>query len=218
MEQRITRAKRRVAAADVPFETPGAVGARRAARRGRRDDLSALQRGLFGERRRGACARAAVRGGDPAGAAAAAAVSEPSPRSWACTALLLLQHARAPARLDADGDDRAARGSGSQLLESRADRRRARAGGQGAAPPAAAVPIRCRPRSPPCMRARARAEDTDWAEIEQLYAMLETLQPSPVVTLNRAVAVAKVRGPAAALDMIEPLARAALPATSTSSA
>jgi RNA polymerase sigma-70 factor (ECF subfamily) len=36
--------------------------------------------------------------------------------------------------------------------------------------------------------------------------VLETLQPSPVVTLNRAVAVAKLRGPAAALAMIEPLA------------
>jgi RNA polymerase sigma-70 factor (ECF subfamily) len=52
----------------------------------------------------------------------------------------------------------------------------------------------------------ARAEDTDWAEIDQLYALLETLQPSPVVTLNRAVAASKVRGPAAALSMIEPLA------------
>jgi RNA polymerase sigma-70 factor (ECF subfamily) len=52
----------------------------------------------------------------------------------------------------------------------------------------------------------ARPEDTDWAEIERLYALLETLQPSPVVTLNRSVAVAKVQGPAAALAMIEPLA------------
>jgi RNA polymerase sigma-70 factor (ECF subfamily) len=52
----------------------------------------------------------------------------------------------------------------------------------------------------------ARPQETDWAEIEGLYAVLETLQPSPVVTLNRAVAVAKVRGPAAALVMIEPLA------------
>ena len=51
----------------------------------------------------------------------------------------------------------------------------------------------------------AQPEDTDWAEIDRLYAVLETLQPSPVVTLNRAVAVAKVRGPAAALTMIEPL-------------
>jgi RNA polymerase sigma-70 factor (ECF subfamily) len=52
----------------------------------------------------------------------------------------------------------------------------------------------------------ARPEDTDWAQIDLLYAALETLQPSPVVTLNRAVAVSKVRGPAAALAMIEPLA------------
>lgn len=52
----------------------------------------------------------------------------------------------------------------------------------------------------------ARAEDTDWQEIDQLYAALESLQPSPVVTLNRAVATSKVHGPAAALAMIEPLA------------
>jgi RNA polymerase sigma-70 factor (ECF subfamily) len=52
----------------------------------------------------------------------------------------------------------------------------------------------------------AHPEETDWAEIDQLYAVLETLQPSPVVTLNRAVAVSKARGAAAALDMIEPLA------------
>jgi RNA polymerase sigma-70 factor (ECF subfamily) len=52
-----------------------------------------------------------------------------------------------------------------------------------------------------------RAEDTDWAEIDQLYATLERLQPSPVITLNRAVAVSKVKGAAAALEMIEPLAK-----------
>jgi len=53
----------------------------------------------------------------------------------------------------------------------------------------------------------ARPEDTDWSEIEQLYAVLEALQPSPVVTLNRAVAVSKVKGPSVALAMIEPLAQ-----------
>ena len=51
----------------------------------------------------------------------------------------------------------------------------------------------------------ARPEDTDWAQIDRLYATLERLQPSPVVTLNRAVAVSKVRGAEAALEMIEPL-------------
>jgi predicted RNA polymerase sigma factor len=52
----------------------------------------------------------------------------------------------------------------------------------------------------------AHARETDWAQIDALYAALERLQPSPVVTLNRAVAVGKVRGPLAALAMIEPLA------------
>ena len=46
----------------------------------------------------------------------------------------------------------------------------------------------------------------DWQQIDLLYGALEQLQPSPVVTLNRAVAVSKSRGPQAALDMIEPLA------------
>jgi RNA polymerase sigma-70 factor (ECF subfamily) len=59
------------------------------------------------------------------------------------------------------------------------------------------------------LHARApRAEATDWGEIETLYAALERLQPSPVVTLNRAVAVSKVRGAAAALAIVEPLAQA----------
>jgi len=51
-----------------------------------------------------------------------------------------------------------------------------------------------------------RPEDTDWPQIDRLYEALERLQPSPVVTLNRAVAVGKTQGPAAALAMIEPLA------------
>lgn len=57
------------------------------------------------------------------------------------------------------------------------------------------------------LHARAsRFADTDWSEIDQLYATLERMQPSPVVTLNRAVAVSKARGVAEALAMIEPLA------------
>ena len=39
----------------------------------------------------------------------------------------------------------------------------------------------------------ARAEDTDWAQIDLLYGTLEIMQPSPVVTLNRAVATMKLR-------------------------
>jgi RNA polymerase sigma-70 factor (ECF subfamily) len=52
----------------------------------------------------------------------------------------------------------------------------------------------------------ARPQDTDWEQIEQLYAALERMEPSPVVALNRAVAVSKRAGPQAALEIIEPLA------------
>jgi RNA polymerase sigma factor (sigma-70 family) len=50
------------------------------------------------------------------------------------------------------------------------------------------------------------AEDTDWPQILALYRVLERLDPSPVVTLNRAVAVAMVDGPAAGLAVVDALA------------
>ncbi|WP_409493689.1 RNA polymerase sigma factor [Amycolatopsis sp. cmx-11-12] len=49
------------------------------------------------------------------------------------------------------------------------------------------------------------AESTDWSQIVQLYDLLLTLNPTPVVALNRAVAVAEVDGPGAALDAIDEL-------------
>jgi len=56
------------------------------------------------------------------------------------------------------------------------------------------------------LHARAKtAADTDWAEIDLLYGLLERLTPSPVITLNRAVVVHKLRGAEAALSVIEPL-------------
>ncbi|MFJ5828753.1 RNA polymerase sigma factor [Streptomyces sp. NPDC093089] len=50
------------------------------------------------------------------------------------------------------------------------------------------------------------AEDTDWPQILALYDLLERTGPNPMVTLNRAVAVAMVRGPRAGLDLLEELA------------
>jgi RNA polymerase sigma-70 factor, ECF subfamily len=52
----------------------------------------------------------------------------------------------------------------------------------------------------------ARADDTDWPQIVCLYDVLERLQPSPIVSLNRAVAVAMVEGPQPALALIDELA------------
>jgi RNA polymerase sigma-70 factor (ECF subfamily) len=53
-----------------------------------------------------------------------------------------------------------------------------------------------------------RAEDTDWRQILGIYDVLERVQPSPVVSLNRAVALAMVEGPQAALDIIDSLSSA----------
>jgi RNA polymerase sigma-70 factor (ECF subfamily) len=59
------------------------------------------------------------------------------------------------------------------------------------------------------LHARAPSPDaTDWVEIDALYAVLERLQPSPVVSLNRAVALGKIRGPADALALVDSLAGA----------
>ncbi len=121
-------------------------------------------------------------------------------------ALMLLQHARSAARFDAAGEI--------VLLE---DQDRARWDHKMIAEGLALIDKAMRHRQPgpyqiqaaiAALHARAaRPEETDWAGIDQLYAALERLQPSPVVTLNRAVAVAKLRGPEAALAMIEPLAQ-----------
>ena len=54
----------------------------------------------------------------------------------------------------------------------------------------------------------SRAEDTDWPEIVSLYSLLESQQPSPIISLNRAVAVAMVNGPQAGLALIDSLAAA----------
>ena len=121
------------------------------------------------------------------------------------TALLLLQHARAAARFDANGavilldDQDRSRWNQNMIAEGLAliDKamRHRRSGPYQIQAAIAAL--------------HARAEtpaDTDWTQIDLLYGALEIMQPSPVVTLNRAVAVSKVRGAEAALDMIEPLA------------
>jgi RNA polymerase sigma factor (sigma-70 family) len=50
-----------------------------------------------------------------------------------------------------------------------------------------------------------RAEDTDWPQILALYQLLDRTSPGPMVTLSRAVAVAMVQGPQAALDLLKPL-------------
>ena len=57
-----------------------------------------------------------------------------------------------------------------------------------------------------CHARAVRYEDTDWAEIAALYGRLVVLTPSPVVELNRAVAVSMADGPAAGLALVDALA------------
>ncbi len=204
MEQRITRAKRVVADAGAPFETPGAV--ERAERLGA---VAAMLYLIFNE------GYSASHGEMPLRAPLCEEAIRlarlllrlfPSePEIMGLLALLLLQHARASARFDGDGQI--------VLLE---DQDRSLWNRDLIAQALALIDKAMRHNRPgpyqvqaaiAATHARAaRAPDTDWAQIDNLYAALERMQPSPVITLNRAVAVAKVRGPEAALAMIEPLA------------
>ncbi len=203
MEQRITRAKARVADAGVPFETPGAVE-----RSERLAAVAAMIYLVFNEGYSAGSGEASARAPLAEEAIRLARLLlrlfQAEPEIMGLAALMLLQHARTPARFDADG--------GVVLLEDQ-DRSlwRAEMIDEGLA----LVDKALRHRKPgpyqiqaaiAALHARAkRAEDTDWQEIDLLYALLEQMQPSPVVTLNRAVAVAKLRGPEAALAMVEPL-------------
>lgn len=204
MEQRITRAKARIAKADTPFETPGA--AERAERLGA---VAAMTYLIFNEGYSAPSGEAQARAPlcDEAIRLARLLLKlfQAEPEIMGLTALMLLQHARAAARFDADGAivlmedqdrglwNRAMIAEGLALIDKAMRHRQT-----GAYQVQAAIAA---------LHARAaRPEDTDWVEIDALYATLEILQPSPVVTLNRAVAVSKVAGPQAALAMIEPLA------------
>jgi len=203
MEQRITRAKRAIGGAAVPFETPGAE-----ARGDRLAAVAAMIYLLFNEgysasggtaHMRVALCEEAIRL-----ARLLSRLFPSEPEVMGLMALLLLQHARAPARLD--------RANEIVLLE---DQDRSLWNRQMIDEALVLVEKALRHRAPgtyqvqaaiAAVHARAkRAADTDWQEIDTLYGVLEKLQPSPVITLNRAVAVAKLRGPAAALEMIEPL-------------
>ena len=202
MEQRITRAKARIAANDIPFDPPDAL-----ARLERLGTVAVMLYLVFNEGySRGHSDPAAARLCDEAIRLTRLLLQlfPAEPEIMGLCALMLLQHSRSPARTDAEGQivlleaqDRT-RWNARMIAEGLALGDKAlRHGAPGAYQIQAAIAAQ---------HARAkRAEDTDWASIDRLYQTLEVIQPSPVVTLNRAVAVSKSRGPAAALALITPL-------------
>jgi RNA polymerase sigma-70 factor, ECF subfamily len=129
----------------------------------------------------------------------------------ALLALMLLHDARREARLDAEGeivlldDQDRTRWNRAQIAEALtlvddAFRAATTNGGHAVGPyalQAAIAAVHCR---------AARGDETDWREIVRLYDRLMRVQPSPVVALNRAAAVAMVDGPAPALELIDVIA------------
>jgi RNA polymerase sigma-70 factor (ECF subfamily) len=127
------------------------------------------------------------------------------PETAGLLALMLLQHARRDARTDAAGDlvvleeqdrarwDHEMIDEGLSLVASSVDE------------PGA---YRLQAEIAACHAAAPRPEDTDWPRIASLYGRLAALRPSPVIELNRAVAVAMADGPDAGLRVLDPLADA----------
>jgi RNA polymerase sigma factor (sigma-70 family) len=194
IEKRISRAKAELAGSGRLLDvTDGAALAER---------LPAVQRALyllFNEGYHGACPEAAVRTElcEEALRLVGVLLEHPAaatPESFALAALLHLHAARLPARLGAHGDlqsfaeqdrslwDQARIAQGMALLERSAE-------GVEATVYHVEAAIACYHALAP------RAEDTDWESIVALYDTLLALNPSPVVALNRAIAVAQHAGP-----------------------
>jgi RNA polymerase sigma-70 factor (ECF subfamily) len=205
MAQRLVRAKRKIRDAGIPYKVPDT------------NDLPArldavltviylvFNEGYLATRgeplvRADLCAEAIRLGRLVLGLMA----PQPPAEATALVALMLLHDSRREARLDKDGDlvvleeqDRELWNQ-TQITEALPLVAQAFNGAPGPfALQAAIAAEHCK---------AARPEDTDWSRIVRLYDLLERVQPSPIVSLNRAVAVAMVDGPRPALALIDALA------------
>jgi RNA polymerase sigma-70 factor, ECF subfamily len=200
MTQRLVRAKRKIRDAGIPYEVPPPE------RLGERlDSVLATVYLIFNEGYLASGADSLVRGELCAEAIRLArvlhAVMPPEPEVTALLALMLLHDSRREARTDADG-----------RLVLLADQDRSRWDrakiGEGLELAAAAAIAGPRPYTLQALIAAehsraSTAEDTNWPQIVRLYGWLAQVSPSPVVDLNRAVAVAMADGPAAGLALID---------------
>jgi len=207
MAQRLVRAKRKIRDAGIPYRVPQSSDLAERLDAALTVVYLVFNEGYVATRggplvRTGLCAEA-IRLGRLVRSLMA---PQPPAEATALLALMLLHDARREARLDASGDlvvlDEQDRGlwDRRQIAEALPLVDEALAGGPGRfALQAAISAVHCQ---------AARAEDTNWFQIVRLYDLLQRIQPSPIVALNRAVAVAMASGPEAGLQIVDQLAAA----------